>query len=185
MSCAILSATTLDNEAEPLLNATNGQASPFSYGAGHVQPNKAMDPGLVYDITTDDYLNFLCALGYDETQISVFLKAPYQCNKNFSLLNLNYPSITVPNLSKSVKVTRTVKNVGFPATYTARVQTPNGVTVTVKPKKLKFKKIGEEKRFKVTLKVKKGKATKNYVFGNLVWSDGKHYVRSPIVVKAR
>lgn len=182
----LLSATTLDNEREPLLNATDIQATPFSYGAGHVQPNTAMDPGLVYDTTMDDYLNFLCALGYNETQISVFSKGPYLCHKKFSLLNLNYPSITVPNLSGSVTVTRTLKNVGSPATYMAHVRSPNGVTISVKPNILKFNNVGEEKSFKVTLKVKQGNATKNnnYVFGKLIWSDGKHYVRSPIVVKA-
>lgn len=180
----LLSATTLDNEVEPLLNATEGTATPFSYGAGHVQPNRAMDPGLVYDTTIDDYLNFLCALGYNSTQISVFTESPYQCLNKFSLLNLNYPSITVPNLSGSVTITRTVKNVGSPATYIAHVQKPNGITVSVEPSILMFKNVGEEKSFKVTFKPIQGKATNNYVFGKLTWSDGEHYVQSPIVVKA-
>ncbi|TKY59961.1 Subtilisin protease SBT5.3 [Spatholobus suberectus] len=183
-SAIMTTATTLDNEVEPLLNATDGQATPFSCGAGHVQPNRAMDPGLVYDTTINDYLNFLCALGYNETQISVFSQGPYQCRKKFSLLNLNYPSITVPNLSGSVTVTRTLKNVGSPATYIAHVRNPNGITVSVKPNILKFKNAGEEKSFKVTLKAKQGKASNNYVFGKLIWSDGDHYVISPIVVKA-
>ncbi|KAJ1403411.1 Peptidase S8/S53 domain [Sesbania bispinosa] len=183
-SAIMTTATTLDNEVEPLLNATDSQATPFSYGAGHVEPNRAMDPGLVYDTTMDDYVNLLCALGYNETQISMFTEDPYQCHKNFSLLNLNYPSITVPNLSGSVTVTRTLKNVGSPATYIAHVQNPNGISISVEPNILKFKKVGEEKSFKVTLKVKQGKATNNCVFGKLIWSDGKHYVRSPIVVKA-
>ncbi|WVZ02282.1 hypothetical protein V8G54_023088 [Vigna mungo] len=181
----LLSATTLDNEVEPLLNATDGMATPLSYGAGHVQPNIAMDPGLVYDTTIGDYLNFLCALGYNGTQISVFTEgSSYVCRKKFSLLNLNYPSITVPNLSGSVTVTRTLKNVGSPSTYIAHVHNPNGITVSVKPSILKFTNVGEEKRFKVTFKIVKGKATNNYVFGKLIWSDGRHYVRSPIVVKA-
>lgn len=184
-SAIMTTATTVDNEIEPVLNATEGVATPFSYGAGYVQPNRAMDPGLVYDTTIDDYLNFLCALGYNSTQISVFTEGPYQCRKKFSLLNLNYPSITVPNLSGSVTVTRTVKNVGSPAaTYIAHVQNPNGIRVSVKPSILKFKNIGEEKNFKVTFKAIRGMATNNYVFGKLIWSDGKHYVTSPIVVKA-
>lgn len=183
-SAIMTTATALDNELEPILNATDGQATAFSYGAGHVQPNRAMDPGLVYDTTIDDYLNFLCALGYNETQISVFTEGPYQCRKNISLLNLNYPSITVPNLSGSVTVRRTLKNVGSPATYIGHVQSPDGITVSLKPSILKFKNIGEEKSFKLTFKVMQGKATNNYVFGKLIWSDGKHYVTSPIVVKA-
>ncbi|KAK7304842.1 hypothetical protein VNO77_42733 [Canavalia gladiata] len=183
-SAIMTTATTLDNEAELLLNATKGQATPFSYGAGHVQPNRAMDPGLVFDTTIADYVNFLCALGYNKTQISMFTETPYQCRKNFRLLNLNYPSITVPNLSRSVTVTRRLKNVGCPATYIAHIQNPNGITISVKPNILKFKHVGEEKSFKVTLKVMQGKASNNYVFGKLIWSDGKHHVRSPIVVKA-
>lgn len=36
-------------------------ATPFAYDAGHVHPNLAADPGLVYELTVNDYLNFLCA----------------------------------------------------------------------------------------------------------------------------
>lgn len=50
----------------PILDSTKvNLASPFDYGAGHVNPNNAIDPGLVYDTTIDDYLNFLCAWGYE------------------------------------------------------------------------------------------------------------------------
>ncbi|XP_076924694.1 subtilisin-like protease SBT5.3 [Bidens hawaiensis] len=183
-SAIMTTARTRDNEAKPMTNASHVKATPFSYGAGHVQPNRAMDPGLVYDLTTTDYLDFLCALGYTKSQIEKFSETPYACpSKNISLINFNYPSITVDNLNGSVTVTRTVKNVGLPATYTSRVFQPAGVSVRVQPKSLKFKKIGEEKMFKVSFKAKKSSAVGDYVFGQLRWSDGKHNVRSPIVVK--
>ncbi|GMY09599.1 subtilisin-like protease SBT5.3 [Fagus crenata] len=182
-SAIMTTATTQDNSWEPVLNASYFKATPFSYGAGHIRPNAAMDPGLVYDLSVNDYLNFLCALGYNETLVSIFSDDPYKCPKPISLTNLNYPSITVPNLSHSITVTRTLKNVGSPGTYRVGVQKPSGISVTVEPRSLKFKKIGEEKSFNVTLRIK-AKAAKDYVFGNLVWSDTKHYVRSPIVVKA-
>ncbi|XP_076927058.1 subtilisin-like protease SBT5.3 [Bidens hawaiensis] len=183
-SAIMTTARTRDNEAKPMTNASHVKATPFSYGAGHVQPNRAMDPGLVYDLTTTDYLDLLCALGYTKSQIEKFSETPYACpSKNISLINFNYPSITVDNLNGSVTVTRTVKNVGSPATYTSRVFQPAGVSVRVQPKSLKFKKIGEEKMFKVSFKSKKGSAVGDYVFGQLKWSDGKHNVRSPIVVK--
>lgn len=149
-----------------------------------MQPNRAMDPGLVYDLTTVDYLDLLCALGYTKSQIEKFSETPYKCpNKNISLTDFNYPSITVPNLNGSITVARTVKNVGAPGTYVVQVFKPRGISVQVRPKSLKFEKIGEEKRFRVTLKSKKGSGGRDYVFGQLKWSDGKHYVRSPIVVK--
>ncbi|XVF81390.1 hypothetical protein PTKIN_Ptkin15bG0151300 [Pterospermum kingtungense] len=183
-SAIMTTATMLDNMNEPILNSSNIEAGPFSYGAGHIQPNLAMDPGLVYDLAATDYLNFLCTLGYNETQISMFSQTPYKCPKPISLANFNYPSITVPNLAGSITVTRTLKNVGSPGTYRAQVQTPMGISVYVKPEKLKFEKVGEERTFSVTMKVNKDSAVKEYVFGQLIWSDHVHYVRSPIVVKA-
>ncbi|XP_017982587.1 PREDICTED: subtilisin-like protease SBT5.3 isoform X2 [Theobroma cacao] len=183
-SAIMTSATTWDNMKEPILNASNIKAGPFSYGAGHIQPNLAMDPGLVYDLAATDYLNFLCTLGYNETLISMFSQNPYKCPKPISLANFNYPSIAVPNLVGSITVTRTVKNVGSPGTYRAQVQRPTGISVQVKPKKLKFKKVGEEKTFSVTLNVMKAHPVKEYVFGQLIWSDHVHHVSSPIVVKA-
>ncbi|GMP53249.1 hypothetical protein CsSME_00018766 [Camellia sinensis var. sinensis] len=187
-SAIMTTATTQDNINEPITNTSYKKATPFDYGAGHVQPNRAIDPGLVYDTTVNDYLNFLCALGYNETQIILFSEHNHTCPKPiFSLVNFNYPSITVPKLNCSITVTRTVKNVGSPGTYSARVQNPTGVAITVKPERLKFEKVGEEKTFKVTMKVEEAAAKKArdyYVFGQLTWSDGKHNVRSPIVVKA-
>ncbi|XP_054799845.1 subtilisin-like protease SBT5.3 [Prosopis cineraria] len=185
-SAIMTTASTHDNEVEPLLNASNCQATPFSYGAGHVDPNKAMDPGLVYDATINDYLNFLCALGYNASQLLTFTEGHYyKCDKKrSSILNLNHPSITVPNLNGSVTVTRTLKNVGSPATYMAYLQNPRGISIYVKPNVLKFKRVGEEKSFKLIMKVEEHSTAKNYVFGKLIWSDGKHLVKTPIVAKA-
>ena len=178
-------ATTMDDIPGPILNSTYMKATPFSFGAGHVRPNLAVNPGLVYDSGIKDYLNFLCSLGYNASQISVFSGKNFACSsRKASLYNLNYPSITVPNLSsRKVTVSRTVKNVGRPSTYTVRVNNPEGVSVAVKPTSLNFTKVGEQKTYKVTIAKRKGKVAKGYVFGDLVWSDKKHRVRSPIVVK--
>lgn len=170
-------------------DANYAKATPFGYGAGHVRPTRAMDPGLIYDLNATDYLQFLCSIGYNKTTIETFYNGSHKCSKSSynkeNLLNFNYPSITVPKLSGSVTVTRTVKNVGSPGVYVARVRQPLRVSVTVTPKMMKFEKVGEEKKFKVTLtsKVRGGKS-EEYRFGELLWSDGKHYVRSPIVVAA-
>lgn len=183
-SAIMTTARTEDNMWEPILNASNMKANPFNYGAGHVQPNRAMDPGLVYDLGVSDYLHFLRGLGYNQSMIALFSKGPYSCPKNFTITDLNYPSITIPNLHGSITVTRILKNVGSPGIYIARVQKPTGISVFVKPNVLKFDSIGQEKKFKLRLKVKKGNAPKDYVFGRLTWSDRVHHVSSPIVVEA-
>ncbi|KAM6552504.1 hypothetical protein CsatB_013266 [Cannabis sativa] len=183
-SAIMTSARTRDNSNQPMLDSTLEKATPFAYGAGHIHPNRAMNPGLVYDLNTDDYLNFLCARGYNESVLRVFSHNPYKCPKSTSLLNFNYPSITVARVgSRSVIVTRKVKNVGTPGTYKAFLRVPAGFSAYVKPEVLKFSKVGEEKSFEIVLKAKVVGKPKDYVFGELKWSDGKHNVRSPIVVK--
>ncbi|XP_058114215.1 subtilisin-like protease SBT5.4 [Magnolia sinica] len=181
-SAIMTTARSRDNAIEPITDAYMIKATPFNYGAGHVRPNRAMDPGLIYDLTINDYLNFLCTLGYNSTMISAF--ADYKCpSKNMSFLDFNYPSITHPSLTSPTTIARTVRNVGPPSTYTVHVDPPAGVSVTVQPKSLKFEKTGEEKMFKVSLALKYGKIA-DYSFGRLIWSDGVHYVRSPISVSS-
>ncbi|KZV51253.1 subtilisin-like protease [Dorcoceras hygrometricum] len=181
-SAIMTTARTRDNTVNPVLDADYKKATPFAYGSGHIRPNRAMDPGLVYDLNVDDYLDFLCGLGYNKTIIRRFSGTFHACPNKYNLLDFNYPSITVPNLPGSVTLSRKLKNVGRPGTYAAHVRSPHGFSVSVEPKVLKFERIGEEKRFKLTIKVRK--ATDGYKYGQLTWADGFHYVRSPIVVSA-
>ncbi|PON47249.1 Subtilase [Parasponia andersonii] len=154
-SAIMTSARTRDDNKEPMLDSSMERATPFAYGSGHMRPNRAMDPGL-----------------------------PNKCPKSFTLADFNYPSIAVANLSSdSMIVTRRVKNVGSPSTYKASVRAPAGVSIYVKPTSLQFRRIGVEKKFEIVLKAKVAGKPEDYVFGQLKWSDGKHYVRSPIVVK--
>ncbi|XP_043689286.1 subtilisin-like protease SBT5.4 [Telopea speciosissima] len=187
-SAIMTTASTRDNARESMLSSSIIKATPFSYGAGHVQPNRAMDPGLVYDLNTTDLLNFLCAIGYNDDQISLFTETvvPYKCPKpTISLLDLNYPSIAVPSLAGSATLMRKLKNVGSsPATYKAIIRPPSGISVSVDPQILTFDSVGQEKTFKLTLKTELPGSAKDYVFGELEWSDGRHQVKSPIAVKA-
>ncbi|CAI0440293.1 unnamed protein product [Linum tenue] len=182
-SAIMTTATTTSNKGEAILTSSGSNATPFNYGAGHVQPNKAMDPGLVYDLNLTDHLNFLCYIGYSSTQISMFYDKSYQCpaKSNTSLSSINYPSITVTELSGEITLTRTLKNVGTPGTYTATVRAPTGISIGVEPETLKFEKSNEEKSFQITLKPEET-AGSEYVFGQLTWSDGVHNVTSPITV---
>lgn len=183
-------ARTKDNTGKPMLDGSFEKATPFSYGAGHLRPNRAMDPGLVYDMSTEDYLDFLCALGYNQTMIHRFTDEPHMCRDSLSLLDVNYPSFSVPNFTGTASLNRRLKNVGSPGTYRAVVHHPLGVAVSVEPSRLTFDKVGDEREFRVTLRahrripvlVAAANATKEYAFGGLTWTDGNHFVRSPIVV---
>ncbi|KAI3969545.1 hypothetical protein MKX01_020106 [Papaver californicum] len=182
-SAIMTTARTQDSQKVAMRNSSNLQATPSNYGSGQVRPNAVMDPGLVYDVTTNDYLNFFCGLGYDESQLKPFTAGmPYECPESYSLTDFDYPSVTVPDLYGSITVTRTVKNVGSPGTYKAQIHAPRWIRVSVEPKTLTFQKIGEEKMFKVTLKAVH--SSDQYTFGRLTWTDGVHFVRSTIVVRA-
>ncbi|KAJ1259859.1 hypothetical protein BS78_10G188300 [Paspalum vaginatum] len=186
-SAIMTSATELDTERKPITNSSHAAATPFSYGAGHVFPSRALDPGLVYDMTIVDYLDFLCALGYNATAMEAFNKGSFVCPATaMSLQDLNYPSITAHGLTAGTATTvrRRVKNVGLPGTYTAAVvKEPEGVQVAVTPAMLVFREAGEEKEFDVSFTVRDPAPAVSYAFGTLIWSDGSHQVRSPLVVK--
>ncbi|XP_059443610.1 subtilisin-like protease SBT5.4 [Corylus avellana] len=186
-SAIMTTAKIRDDKKQGILDlANNAPATPLAYGAGHVQPSHAADPGLIYDLTVNDYLNFLCSFGYNETIIKVFAGEPYTCPTSFNMADFNYPTIAVPNLfqnESTVIVTRTVTNVGAPtSSYQVRVREPDAVSIVVDPPTLNFKAVGEKQTFKVTLKPL-GRGAQRYVFGEMVWSDGTHNVRSPIVVE--
>ncbi|RHN63365.1 putative tripeptidyl-peptidase II [Medicago truncatula] len=185
-SAIMTTATTKNNIGGHVLDSSQEEATPNAYGAGHVRPNLAADPGLVYDLNITDYLNFLCGRGYNSSQLKLFYGRSYTCPKSFNLIDFNYPAITVPDIKigQPLNVTRTVTNVGSPSKYRVLIQAPAELLVSVNPRRLNFKKKGEKREFKVTLTLKKGTTYKtDYVFGKLVWNDGKHQVGTPIAIK--
>ncbi|XP_054818874.1 subtilisin-like protease Glyma18g48580 [Prosopis cineraria] len=184
-SAIMTTATTFDNTNNLIRDGVNEKpATPFAYGSGHVRPDLALNPGLVYDLSESDYLNFLCGSGYSDSLVASFnFNKIYKCPRSYKIEDFNYPSISVSVLeAKPVTVTRTVTNVGRASTYKATVQAPKGVKVVVQPETLSFKKTGEKKRFKVTFQTSRLFQNASFPFGELLWTDGKHRVRSPIVV---
>ncbi|KAH1199947.1 Subtilisin-like protease [Glycine max] len=170
-----IAASTLDRDFSSNLTINNQLiedafdktlADAFAYGSGHVRPDLAIDPGLVYDLSLTDYLNFLCASGYDQQLISALnFNRTFICSGSHSVNDLNYPSITLPNLRlKPVAIARTVTNVGPPSTYTVSTRSPNGYSIAVVPPSLTFTKIGERKTFKVIVQASSA-ATRRKTFG--------------------
>ena len=60
----------MNNADIPMTNDSNVGASPFDMGAGELSPIRALNPCLVYDTTIDNYVLFLCNLGFKASQIS-------------------------------------------------------------------------------------------------------------------
>jgi hypothetical protein len=144
----------------------------WGYGAGHLNPNGAAFPGLVYDAGPADYIRFLCgdgALPSNDVLCSSFgAIAPY---------NLNLASLTAQVLGKAT-LRRTVTNVsGANATYVANARLP-GYAVSVVPSALQLAP-GQSGSFVVNL-TRQSAAVGQWVFGDLVWSNGTQQVRSPL-----
>ncbi|KAJ7960573.1 Subtilisin-like protease [Quillaja saponaria] len=167
------------------MNIKDGE---FAFGAGQVNPLGAIHPGLVYNASKGDYIQLLCNFGYNTTTVrsisgdnSTCPKAP----KKSSLKDHNYPALAaevLPLQPFKIKFNRTVTNVGLAnSTYNVRVLANSKLNITVAPEVLSFKSLKEKQSFVVH--VVGGKIKDNTVLSSsLVWSDGSHSVRSPIVV---
>ncbi|KAG2305651.1 hypothetical protein Bca4012_085182 [Brassica carinata] len=194
-SALMTTAYTVDNRDEQMLDESTGNASSvMDYGSGHVHPTKAMDPGLVYDITSYDYINFLCNSNYTGTNIVTITRRKADCDgarRAGHVGNLNYPSFSVVfqqygESKLSTHFIRTVTNVGdSDSVYEVKIRPPRGTTVTVKPEKLSFRRVGQKLSFVVRVKtteVKLSPGATSVETGHIVWSDGKRNVTSPLVV---
>uniref|UniRef100_J3LQ04 Subtilisin-like protease n=1 Tax=Oryza brachyantha TaxID=4533 RepID=J3LQ04_ORYBR len=139
----------------PILDEQHERATAFLTGAGHVNPARAADPGLVYDLGVAEYTGYICALIGDGGLATIVRNASLACANLAGIpeAQLNYPIITVPLLPSTAPftVTRTVTNVG-PAnsTYALKLEVPKSLTVHVSPEKLVFSGAGEKKGFSVT-----------------------------------
>lgn len=85
---------------------------PFAQGAGFVQPNKAVDPGLVFDAAPNDWRSYMVWLG-------VQFSAPFNTLPPVDGTNLNQASLAIGALAGEETVIRRVTNVGSATeTYT-------------------------------------------------------------------
>ncbi|KAG6480858.1 hypothetical protein ZIOFF_057446 [Zingiber officinale] len=160
----------------------------LSYGAGQLNPVKAVHPGLVYDAGASDYVQMLCNSAYNETMIKIVTGDASSCSgsSNGTARDLNYPSMALHVQSGkafAAKFLRTVTNVGGARRYRykAEVWADHKLNVTVNPSKLKFSELKEKRQF--TVSVSGGPLPGNSTaLATVIWSDGKHQVRSVMVV---
>lgn len=172
-----LMTTAYSTENDNVAGASNGLL-PWSQGAGHVDPNKAVAPGLVYDAGKADFIQYQCKI--NPATISAATCASYGTLDE--TYNLNLPSITVASVPGTATIRRKVTNVSASsATYTASIAVP-GFTAVVTPATLELG-VGASASFTVKLTAS-GAPVNTWQFGQLTWSDGNHVVRIPVSARA-
>ncbi|XP_016478246.1 subtilisin-like protease SBT3 [Nicotiana tabacum] len=192
-SAMMTTANHLDNTQKPIREDDGMVATPLDMGAGHVNPNRALDPGLVYDATPQDYINLICSMNFTEEQFKTFARSSANYNNCSSpCADLNYPSfIALYPFSLEGNFTwlkqkfrRTLTNVGKGGTtYKVKIETPKNSTVSVSPKTLVFKKKNEKQSYTLTIRYI-GDENQSRNVGSITWveENGNHSVRSPIVI---
>ncbi|KAF9594992.1 hypothetical protein IFM89_035765 [Coptis chinensis] len=162
----------------------------LGYGSGQIAPVSAVDPGLVYNLTADSYISFLCKEGYNGSALRLISgRALFNCskyNQTKSSDGLNYPSMQlhVDNVDARISAVfyRTVTNVDHgKSVYKATTKSSKGLSISVSPHTLTFNNLGERKSFKVVVKGSP-LGQDSLRSGSIEWNDKKHRVRSPIVV---
>jgi subtilisin family serine protease len=149
-------------------NVTNSagltSAGPFDFGAGHIVPNDALNPGLVYDVMPDEYDAFAEAI------------------TTMDAAQLNLPSIAMSQLTNSQTVTRRVTNASDEAgVYTVAVTPPPGMSVDVVPNSLSIGP-GQSATFDVTATYLSGNLDL-WRYGSLNWVSENHEVYSPLAIR--
>ncbi len=159
-------------------------ADAFDFGAGHVVPNSAVDPGIT--MTPADtlrnslfkYIGFTC-VNWE------FLWAPGTCpfvGGPVDPTDLNLPSIAIAQLVGSETTTRTFTSVDSDeVTWTSSIDGLAGIDVTL-PASVTLT-AGEVESWDVTF-TRDGAALDEWVQGGIVWTAGDgRTVRLPVVLK--
>ena len=152
----------------------------FRQGAGHVNPNGATDPGLVFDAGWNDWLAFLCGTtaAVNPASCTALEGAGYSLDAS----DYNGASIAIGNLAGIQTVTRTVTNVSDDAsTYDVqprRAGRHHAPTSPTRSRSIRARARRSRSRSPAP------RATLNaYVGGQLTLSDGEHDVRVPVVIR--
>ncbi|MDE0545125.1 S8 family serine peptidase [Microbacterium sp. C7(2022)] len=154
---------TVDAAGDPI-------SDPFTQGAGHVDPTKFFEPGLLYLNGPNDWAAFIEGTGNADFGDAIDPIDPSE---------LNLASVGIGSLSSTEDVTRTV-TATTAGTYTASVSVP-GVDVSVSPASVTLAE-GESADFTLTF-TNASAPVEQWATGSLTWTSDSVAVRSPIAVR--
>ena len=148
----------------------NPMTDPFAQGAGHIDPSRYFDPGMLYLNGSQDWLGYIESVS--EVDLGVDAVDPSQ---------LNLASISVGGLAGAETITRTVTSTRA-GTWTAEAPELDGVTAVVSPATLSFGAAGEQQQYTVTF-TRTDAEVDRFVTGQLVWRDGADRAVTPVAVR--
>ncbi|KAH6818158.1 hypothetical protein C2S51_001761 [Perilla frutescens var. frutescens] len=187
-SAMLTTADVVNRGRRPITDEAFNPADIFATGSGHVNPSRADDPGLVYDIKPEDYIPYLCGLNYTNQEIGLIVQHKVNCSAEASIpeAQLNYPSFSLminPLRPSYHTYSRTVTNVGEPkSSYIVEIVPPPGFLVVVRPTMLYFSNVHQKLHYNVTFSRPAKASNSSVVQGFLKWNSSRHSVRSPIAV---
>jgi hypothetical protein len=154
-------------------------ADPFAQGAGHVDPNSAADPGLVFNHGWNEWLAFLCGTtsAVGSGTCGVLESLGYSLDPS----DLNVASVAIGALAGVQTVTRTVTNVSNVPEYYEFGDSVAGVDVTADPPNFTLNP-GASQTVELTL-ANNDAPINTYATGSVAWTgDEGHVVRIPVAV---
>ncbi len=157
-----------------------GVADPLDMGSGHIDANRAIDPGLVYDSGYPEHGAVVCALEgnpFSDQECGNLALAGLSSHAR----DLNQPGITLGQMISGDTVSRRVTHLGEPTSYSATIVAPPGVAVSVNPPSVS---LGNEQTAQYSLSFDlQGGILDQWAFGQIVWSNGVQDVTSPLAVR--
>lgn len=171
------------------INNLPQQNSIFGEGAGFLNSEQAMDPGLVFNCSVDDHAKFLRGQGVKQKLTTMY---QYQGTlpEKIKPYELNYPSIMVEIPKKTPRhecsiprVLTCVRTLGSFGNYTAEIRDKaEGIMIKIEPQQLLFSPENSVQSFFVKLTVDIKLWEGDLFVTHLVWKKEHHTVTSPIVI---
>ncbi|GMH01400.1 hypothetical protein Nepgr_003239 [Nepenthes gracilis] len=159
-------------------------ATSFDMGSGFVNATAALDPGLIFDSSYEDYVLFLCGINGSAAVVLNYTGLNCGVSSTMNGADLNFPSITIAKLKQTRVVRRTVTNVAtVNETYSIGWSAPYGVALKVTPMHFSIA-TGERQVLKITFHASVNNTTAS--FGRIVlFGNQGHTANIPVSVNVK